>query len=74
MEMIRKLSQGFLFPAVSSVGYTPHGGKLDDRLAVNDRSEQRKEIVEESSIIAEQLFADLESYDEVDETPLPVTS
>lgn len=45
--------------------------KLDDRLAVNDRSEQRKEIVEESSIIAEQLFADLESYDEVDETPLP---
>ena len=45
--------------------------KLDDRLAANDRSEQRKEIVEESRIIAEQLFADLESYDEVDETPLP---
>lgn len=45
--------------------------KLDDRLAANDRSEQRKESVEESHIIAEQLFADLESYDEVDETPLP---
>lgn len=45
--------------------------KLDERLAVNDRSEQRKEIVEESRIIAEQLFADLESYDEVDETLLP---
>ncbi len=45
--------------------------KLDDRLAANDRSEKRKESVEESHIIAEQLFADLESYDEVDETPLP---
>ena len=45
--------------------------KLDDRLATNDRSEQRKEIIEESCIIAEQLFADLDSYDEADETPLP---